>query len=295
MRTDLPLPKWSGKVRDVYDLGTQYCIVSTDRISAFDHILPSGIPGKGQILTAMSEFWFSHLSDIEHHWLSADFPDGVLPDHLDLAPLKGRTMMVRKAKVVPFECVVRGYLEGTGLREYDRCGSICGISLPAGMSQCQRLPEPIFTPTTKAASGHDENTTLSEMSTQIGSELANQLRERSIEIFTRASNYAITRGIIIADTKFEFGMADGTLLLIDEVLTPDSSRFWSADDYQPGRPQKSYDKQFVREWLMTSGWDRESPPPALPLEVVMQTRAKYAEALMKLTGRSLESDDVDSI
>ena len=290
MQTNLPLPKRSGKVRDVYDLGDRYCIISTDRISAFDHILPSGIPEKGRILTAMSEFWFSHLTGIDHHWLGGDFPSGILPEHIDPAPLRGRTMIVRKANVVPFECVVRGYLEGTGLREYQSSGSICGIPLPAGLTQGERLPEPIFTPSTKAESGHDENTTLAAMSEQIGSDLAQRLSSQSIDIFARASSYAISRGIIIADTKFEFGIADGKLLLIDEVLTPDSSRFWAAEDYQPGRPQKSYDKQFVREWLISSGWDRESSPPALPLDVVLQTQAKYAEALVKLTGRTLESD-----
>ena len=295
LRTDLPLPKWSGKVRDVYDLGNRYGIISTDRISAFDHILPSGIPEKGRILTAISEFWFSYLTGIDNHWLGGDFPAGILPDHIDLTPLRGRTMIVRKANVIPYECVVRGYLEGTGLREYERCGAICGILLPPGMKQCERLPEPIFTPTTKAATGHDENTTFAEMSAQIGDDLANRLRALSIDIFTRASNYAISRGIIIADTKFEFGIADGKLLLIDEVLTPDSSRFWSAKDYQAGQPQKSYDKQFVREWLMASGWDRESPPPALPLDIVLQTRSKYAEALMKLTGKPLEGDSWDAV
>jgi len=291
MRTDLPLPKRSGKVRDVYDLGDRYCIISTDRISAFDYILPTGIPEKGRILTAMSEFWFSHLTGIQHHWLGRDFPSGILPDQIDQTPLRGRTMIVRKANVVPFECVVRGYLEGTGLREYASSGSICGNSLPTGLTQGERLPEPIFTPTTKAESGHDESTTLAAMSAQIGIALAEQLSSMSIDIFARASSYALAHGIIIADTKFEFGIADGKLLLIDEVLTPDSSRFWSADDYHPGRPQKSYDKQFVREWLMNSGWDRESPPPPLPLDIVLQTKAKYAEALEKLTGKPLESTE----
>ncbi|MGV3486004.1 MAG: phosphoribosylaminoimidazolesuccinocarboxamide synthase [Planctomycetaceae bacterium] len=293
LRTDLPFPKRSGKVRDVYDLGDRYCIVSTDRISAFDYILPSGIPDKGRILTAMSEFWFAYLTGVEHHWLGGEFPSGLLPSVVDPEPLRGRTMLVRKARVVPFECVVRGYLEGTGLREYQRCGAICGIALPPGLRQCDRLPEPIFTPTTKAESGHDENTTMAEMTAEIGVDLAEQLHDRSLEIFARASEYALSRGIIIADTKFEFGIADDRLILIDEVLTPDSSRFWSADDYCPGEPQKSFDKQYVREWLMGSGWDRQSEPPALPLEIVMQTRAKYAEALQRLTGKPLEG--IDSI
>lgn len=288
MQTDLPFPKRSGKVRDVYDLGAHYCIISTDRISAFDYILPSGIPDKGRILTAMSEFWFAHLTGIEHHWLSSRFPPDALPALIDPEPLRGRTMIVRKAEVVPFECVVRGYLEGTGLREYQSSGSICGIPLPAGLQQCDRLPQPIFTPTTKAEAGHDEATTMAQMCAEIGTVLAEQLRVRSIDLFARASEYALSRGIIIADTKFEFGIADDRLILIDEVLTPDSSRFWSAEEYQPGRAQKSFDKQFVREWLMSSGWDRQSPPPELPLEIVLQTRAKYAEALQRLTGQQLD-------
>ncbi len=288
LQTDLPFPKRSGKVRDVYDLGTHLCIVSTDRISAFDHILPSGIPGKGRILTAMSEFWFAKLGEFNHHWLGHEIPAGQLPAIVDPEPLRGRTMIVRKAQVVPFECVVRGYLEGTGLREYLRCGAICGVPLPTGLQQCDRLPEPIFTPTTKAESGHDENTTMADMAAQIGSDLADQLRSQSLKIFSIASEYALSRGIIIADTKFEFGIAEGELMLIDEVLTPDSSRFWSAEDYVTGRAQKSFDKQFVREWLMSSGWDRVSPPPPLPFEIVVQTQAKYAEALARLTGRTIE-------
>jgi len=288
IRTDLPLPKRSGKVRDVYDLGDRYAIISTDRISAFDYILPSGIPDKGRILTSMSEFWFSKLANIEHHLLGNVFPSGVLPSEADTAPLAGRTMIVRKANVVPFECVVRGYLEGTGLREYEQCGQICGISLPAGLRQCDRLPEPIFTPTTKAEAGHDMNTTLENMASQIGAELAHQLKEQSLAIFNRASEHALSCGIIIADTKFEFGISEGKLLLIDEVLTPDSSRFWSVEDYEPGHAQKSFDKQYVREWLMSSDWDRESPPPPLPVDVVMQTREKYADALTRLTGKVID-------
>jgi phosphoribosylaminoimidazole-succinocarboxamide synthase len=289
--TDLPFPKRSGKVRDVYDLGSQYCIVSTDRISAFDHILSTGIPDKGRILTAMSEFWFSNLKGIEHHWLSGQVPADLLPAHIDPAPLQGRTMIVRKAQVVPFECVVRGYLEGSGLREYQQNGKVCGIALPPGLVQCQRLPEPIFTPATKAESGHDENTTFEAMASQIGRELATKLRDLSLSIFDQASQYAASHGILIADTKFEFGIFDGRVILIDEVLTPDSSRFWSRDEYAAGKPQRSFDKQYVREWLMSSGWDRESPPPALPLEVIVQTRAKYAEALERLTGQRLPGDD----
>ncbi len=289
LSTNLPLPKRSGKVRDVYDLGDRYWIVSTDRISAFDYILPSGIPDKGRILTAMSEFWFSHFRDLNHHWLSGEVPAGVIPPTIDTSPLIGRSMIVRKASVIPFECVVRGYLEGTGLREYQRTRSICGVKLPDGLVQCDRLPEPIFTPTTKAEAGHDENTTVDAMAIEIGPDLTAQLQRQSLRLFSDASAYAATRGIIIADTKFEFGISNQQLLLIDEVLTPDSSRFWSAEDYLPGRPQKSFDKQFVREWLLSSGWDRASAPPSLPAEIVYQTRLKYVEALERLTGRTIES------
>ncbi len=288
LRTDLPLPRHRGKVRDVYDLGDRYWIISTDRISAFDYILPSGIPNKGRVLTAMSEFWFAHFGQVAHHWISGEVPTGILPDHIDPAPLVGRSMIVHKANVIPYECVVRGYLEGTGWREYQAGGSICGLSLRPGLNQCDQLESAIFTPTTKAQSGHDESTTIEHMSSDIGAELTDELQRRSIDLFERASDYARQRGIIIADTKFEFGIGDGKLMLIDEVLTPDSSRFWSATDYAPGGPQKSFDKQFVREWLMQSGWDRQSDPPRLPLDVVLQTRDKYAEALERLTGKVLE-------
>jgi len=289
MATNLPFPKHSGKVRDVYDLGDQFLIISTDRISAFDSILPSGIPDKGRVLTATSEFWFSHLSGIRHHWITGDLPPGLLPDLIDTSPLVGRSMIVRKAVVVPYECVVRGYLEGSGLKEYQNFGQICGIELPAGLVQCDRLPEPIFTPATKAASGHDENVPWQRMADDIGPPLANELRNLSLDIFSQASTYAQQHGILIADTKFEFGFADGELILIDEVLTPDSSRFWPAADYHPGHPQQSFDKQFVREWLIDSGWDRESPPPALPIDVILRTREKYIEAYQMLTGRQVPS------
>ena len=282
--TDLPLPKRCGKVRDVYDLGDRFAIIGTDRISAFDYILPSGIPDKGRILTALSEFWFSHLSDVRNHLLNESFPREVVPPGTDLSPLAGRTMIVRKADVVPFECVVRGYLEGTGLREYQQSGEICGIELPPGLRQCDRLPDPIFTPTTKAEAGHDMATSYDAMALEIGTDLASTLRTQSLLIFANASRYAQSRGIIIADTKFEFGIVDGEVTLIDEVLTPDSSRFWSADDFEPGHAQKSFDKQFVREWLMASDWDRKSPPPPLPEEIIKQTRRKYADALYRLAG-----------
>ncbi len=289
LRTDLPFPRRSGKVRDVYDLGKHFLIVSTDRISAFDHVLPSGIPDKGRVLTAMSEFWFQQLRGIPHHWISGQLPPDLLPSLIDPAPLAGRSMLVRKAEVIPYECVVRGYLEGSGWKEYQQTGAICGIALPPGLVQCDRLREPIFTPATKAQSGHDENISWHSMAAEIGDALANQLCEISLEIFAQASQYAQQQGILIADTKFEFGLADGQLILIDEVLTPDSSRFWPASEYRPGHPQPSFDKQFVREWLLDSGWDRESPPPHLPVDIVLRTREKYIEAYQLLAGRPVPS------
>lgn len=308
LRTHLPFPCRSGKVRDVYDLGEQFLIVSTDRISAFDHVLPTGIPDKGRVLTAMSEFWFARLaaaspsgeSDsrgdspaaIGHHWISGDPPLDLLPSGLDASPLVGRSMRVRKAEVIPYECVVRGYLEGSGLKDYQQTGAVCGIALPLGLAQCDRLPEPIFTPATKAESGHDENVSWQQMADAVGDALADRLRRISLEIYEQASVYAQQQGILIADTKFEFGLADGELILIDEVLTPDSSRFWPASEYRPGQPQPSFDKQFVREWLLSSGWDRESPPPSLPLDIVLRTREKYIDAYQLLTGKPAASIDV---
>ncbi len=293
LRTNLPLPRHSGKVRDVYDLGEHFLIVSTDRISAFDYILPSGIPDKGRVLTATSEFWFSRLTGIRNHWLGSEVPAGVLPDFIDPAPLAGRSMLVRKAEVIPYECVVRGYLEGSGLAEYRDCGEVCGIKLPPGLTQCDRLPEPIFTPATKAETGHDENVTWQRMADDIGGSLATQLRDVSLNIFAQASAHAERQGILIADTKFEFGFADGELILIDEVLTPDSSRFWPASQYSPGHPQPSFDKQFVREWLLDSGWDRASQPPPLPVDVVLRTREKYLEAYQLLAGNPVPSVRVE--
>ncbi len=287
IQTALPLPKHSGKVRDVYDLGDRFLIVSTDRISAFDYVLPTGIPDKGRVLTATSEFWFGRLQGIRHHWISSELPPGLLPEMIDPAPLVGRSMVVRKADVVPYECVVRGYLEGSGLKEYRQTGAICGVALPPGLQQCDRLPEPIFTPATKAASGHDENVSWQQMADDIGETLADQLRQLSLEIYRQAANDARQRGILIADTKFEFGFVDGQLTLIDEVLTPDSSRFWPADQYCPGQPQPSFDKQFVRQWLLDSDWDQNSPPPPLPLEIVIRTREKYLEAYQLLTGHAV--------
>lgn len=303
--SNLPWPKRQGKVRDVYDLGDELLIVSTDRISAFDWILSGGIPDKGRVLTGLSQFWFERL-DVPHHLLSVDLPqelvakpsattgDGsslqsiAIPND-ERKQLVGRIMRTKKARVVPFECVVRGYLEGSGWKEYQESGSVCGISLPRGLRQCDRLPEPIFTPATKAESGHDENVTFDAMANAVGSETANRLRELTLLVFQRGSQCAESRGIIIADTKLEWGWCDGQLILVDEVLTPDSSRFWPRERYEPGKSQPSFDKQFVREWLMSSGWDRNSPPPALPGEVIQQTRQRYVDAYELLTHHTFES------
>ncbi len=282
LETRLPLPRRSGKVRDVYDLGESLLIVSTDRISAFDFILPCGIPEKGRLLTSMSNFWFEKLG-VRHHLISTEIPPS-LSAQFDIGPLQGRVMLTEKADVVPFECVVRGYLEGSGLREYQNTGEICGNKLPAGLIQCDRLPQPIFTPATKAEEGHDENVSIGRMIADIGHTLALQLRETSLQIYRSACQYAVERGILIADTKFEFGMVGDELVLIDEVLTPDSSRFWAADNYHPGQAQASFDKQFVREWLSSCGWDKHSEPPPLPPEVIQQTAAKYREACQRITG-----------
>jgi phosphoribosylaminoimidazole-succinocarboxamide synthase len=278
------LPRRQGKVRDIYDLGDQLLLVSTDRISAFDWVLPTGIPDKGRVLTQLSRFWFEHL-DVPNHLLSCDVNEFDLPEGVDRKPLAGRSMLVRKTEVVPIECVVRGYLSGSGWKEYQETGRVCGISLPSGLKESSKLPAPVFTPATKAEIGeHDENITFDEVCKRVGPELAKQLAERSIDLYARGAKHAIGRGIIIADTKFEFGLVDDELILIDEVMTPDSSRFWPADAYQPGKGQPSYDKQFVRDWLTQSGWDKNSTPPALPAEVVAKTRAKYIEAFERLTG-----------
>lgn len=282
LETHLPLPRRAGKVRDVYDLGNSLLIVSTDRISAFDYILPSGIPGKGRLLTQMSSFWFEQLG-IRHHLVSTEIPPS-LSTQFDVEPLRGRVMLTEKASVIPFECVVRGYLEGSGLREYQSTGAICGNALPDGLLQCDRLPNPIFTPATKAEEGHDENVSIDRMEADLGTSLTHELRDASLKIYTSACQYAAERGILIADTKFEFGKVGDEVVLIDEVLTPDSSRFWSADDYHPGRAQASFDKQFVREWLSECGWDKQSPPPALPADVIEETAAKYQEAYDRLAG-----------
>lgn len=289
LETELPgLPVKRGKVRDVYDLGTNLLIVSTDRISAFDWVLPSGIPDKGKVLTQLSHFWFDLLAT-PHHLLTTDIQAMELPDRVNPSKLQGRSMLVRKTEVVPMECVVRGYLAGSGWAEYQANGEVCGVPLPPGLLESEQLPEPIFTPATKAEVGdHDENISVDRMAQEIGHELAEELRCRSIAIYKQGAAHAAERGIILADTKFEFGQVGDELLLIDEVMTPDSSRFWPADQYEPGRGQNSFDKQFVRDWLSSSGWDKNSPPPELPTGIIAKTRAKYVEALELLTGASFE-------
>ena len=294
LETSLPnLPVRRGKVRDVYDLGERLLLVATDRISAFDWILPTGIPDKGRVLTQISRFWFGRLGE-PNHLLATELAD------LDLSPmaaadrqalkasLDGRSMLVRKTAVVPIECVVRGYLSGSGWKEYQKFGTVCGLRLPTGLKESDRLPEPIFTPATKAESGHDENISFETMIEQVGRDTAEELRRRSIAVYRRGAEHALGRGIIIADTKFEWGHVGNELILIDEVLTPDSSRCWPADRYEPGHSQPSFDKQFVRDWLESSGWDKNSPPPELPAEVVARTRAKYIEAYEILTGQAFE-------
>ena len=283
--TSLPgLPVRRGKVRDIYDLGDRILLVSTDRISAFDWVLPTPIPDKGRVLTQIAAFWF-HLLGEPNHLITTEVAQMNLPPEADQSVFAGRTTLCRKTEVVPIECVVRGYLAGSGWKEYQQQGTICGIKLPAGLTESAQLPELIFTPSTKAATGHDENITFQRTVDLVGRELAEQLRDRSLRIFQRGVEFARQRGILIADTKFEFGLVDGELLLIDEVLTPDSSRFWPADHYAPGRSQPSFDKQFVRDWLSSTPWDKNSPPPALPDDVVAKTRQKYIEAYERLTNR----------
>ena len=280
---DLPIRR--GKVRDIYDLGEQLLLVSTDRISAYDWILPTGIPDKGRVLTQISNFWFDLLK-VPSHFISADTADFNLPEGTDLEQLDGRSVLVRKTEVVPIECVVRGYLSGSGWKEYCESGTVCGLRLPEGLVESDQLPEPIFTPATKAEQGeHDENISFERMVDVVGLEQSEELRRRSFEIYQRGADYARERNIIIADTKFEFGVVDGELLLIDEVLTPDSSRFWPSDLYTPGSGQPSFDKQIVRDWLTENGWDKNSDPPELPESIVTKTRDKYVEVFEQLTGQ----------
>ena len=287
--TDLELYA-SGKVRDVYRVDNERLLfVATDRISAFDYVLASGIPHKGRVLTQISLFWFDFLKSItQNHLITANVSE--YPPHLEKYrdDLWGRSMLVMKADMIAIECVVRGYISGSAWKEYQQSGAVCGIKLPAGLKESDKLPEPIFTPATKALSGHDENISFEEMTKRAGPELSRKLRSLSLEIYTKAAEYAASRGIIIADTKFEFGNTPKGLVLGDEVLTPDSSRFWPAEKYQPGRAQDSYDKQYVRDYLEEIRWNKQPPAPALPTEVAARTSEKYTEAYRLLTGRNLD-------
>jgi len=278
-----------GKVRDIYDLGDKLLIVATDRISAFDVVMANGIPYKGIVLTQISKFWFDFLSgQVEHHLLSDNLADFPKPFSNDAKQLDGRSMLVRKVQVLPIECVVRGYLAGSGWKEYQQSGVVCGVKLPAGLKQCQKLPEPIFTPATKAERGtHDENIGFDEAAKIVGPDKASYVRDKSIEVFQKAGRYAESKGLILADTKFEWGLTeDGKIILIDEVLTPDSSRFWPADQYAPGRDQESFDKQFVRNWLEDIHFNKSGPGVELPPEIVEKTSEKYIEAYERLTAKS---------
>jgi phosphoribosylaminoimidazole-succinocarboxamide synthase len=264
-------------------------LVATDRISAFDVVLPSEIPNKGRVLTKLSVFWFKHLADIcPNHLIGEDL------EHIPLQLMhkkqyfRGRSMVVHKADVFPVECIVRGYLAGSGWKEYQKNGTVCGIELPPGLQESAELPQPIFTPTTKAEEGHDENITFEEMSELVGPDYAAHLRDKSLELYVAARDHAAMRGIIIADTKFEFGLADGEIMLVDEVLTPDSSRFWKADEYEPGKPQNPFDKQYVRDFLEASDWDKEPPGPELPEDVIEKTAERYAQAYEMITGQTFE-------
>ena len=290
LETNLPgvPPHARGKVRDVYEVDGRLLIVATDRISAFDYILPTGIPDKGRVLTQLSIFWFDFLRDVTPtHFLTArvdDYPESLRRSR---DQLEGRSMLVKRARMVDIECVARGYLSGSGWKEYRQHGTVCGIPLPAGLQESSRLPEPIFTPSTKAQTGHDENISFDQTVLLIGEDLARRLRDLTLEIYARAARYAETRGIIIADTKFEFGFVGDELVLGDEVLTPDSSRFWPADTYKPGGPQFSYDKQFVRDYLESISWNKQPPAPPLPDEVAAKTGEKYRQAYSVLTGHEL--------
>ena len=284
-----------GKVRDIYAHDDALVLVATDRISAFDCVLSPGIPGRGILLPRLSTFWFHHFAEVvPNHLLATELVDFPEPyrSHPELA---GRSVVAKRLRPIPVECVARGYITGSGWKEYVESGRVCGIDLPSGLVEADRLPEPIFTPATKATEGHDENISFGRMVDLVGEELAGRLRELTIELYCKASDYALERGIIIADTKFEFGLDDdGDLVWMDEALTPDSSRFWPADEYRPGGAQPSFDKQFVRDWLVDSGWNKEPPAPALPAEVVAGTLDRYAEAFRLLTGADIDLED-DSI
>jgi phosphoribosylaminoimidazole-succinocarboxamide synthase len=277
-----------GKVRDIYEAGPDSLVmVASDRISAFDVVLPTPIPRKGQVLTGLSLFWFEQVKDlVPNHLITADYRE--FPEGFREPELAGRAMLVKRADVVPIECVARGYLSGSGWKEYTRSGTVCGIELPSGLTESDRLPHPIFTPSTKATEGHDENITIEQAADLVGEGLARKLEELTLSIYERGAEIARERGIILADTKFEFGFADGELILIDEVMTPDSSRFWPADEYEPGHGQPSYDKQFVRDWLEEGDWNKEPPGPELPEEVVNGTSSRYCEAYVRITQEAFQ-------
>src|SRR5215470_1904798 len=291
IKTDLPSIKLHGrgKVRDIYDLGDHFLIVATDRLSAFDVVLPTPIPDKGKVLTQMSAFWFDRFKDVvPNHVVSTDVSKYPQSLHQFRDQLEGRSMLVKKAKVFPVECVARGYLTGSGLKDYNKTGSVCGIRLPAGLRDSDRLPNPIFTPSTKAEKGHDENISEEQAAEIVGRDNIRRLKELTLGLYSSGVEFALKRGIIICDTKFEFGLIDGRIAVVDEVLTPDSSRFWPADKYSPGKPQPSFDKQFVRDYLERIGWNKQPPAPELPKEIVEATSAKYIEALRLVTGRELQ-------
>jgi phosphoribosylaminoimidazole-succinocarboxamide synthase len=279
-----------GKVRDIYDLGDALLIVTSDRISAFDVIMNEGIPDKGYVLNQISAFWFRHMEEIvPNHIISTDVADFPAPCQQYADILRGRSMLVKKARPLPAECIVRGYLSGSGWKDYQATGAICGIPLPSGLKESDQLPEPIFTPSTKAELGtHDENITFEKMAELCGRELAEQVRDVTLKIYSRARDIAARKGIIIADTKFEYGIYNGQLIIIDECMTPDSSRFWPKDQYQPGGQQPSFDKQFLRDYLETLDWGKTAPAPPLPAEIIEKTAAKYREALERLTGKGVE-------
>ena len=289
LETDLPVERHGrGKVRDVYRVDDRLLIIATDRISAFDYILPTGIPEKGKVLTQLSIFWFDFLRDVTPtHFLTASVDEYPQELRAFRDQLEGRSMLVKRARMVEIECVARGYISGSGWKEYQKQGTVCGIRLPAGLKESDKLPEPIFTPATKAQTGHDENVSFEHVVSLIGADLAARLRDLTLEIYTRAARYAETKGIIIADTKFEFGFVGDELVLGDEVLTPDSSRFWPAETYKPGGPQFSFDKQFVRDYLESIRWNKQPPAPPLPDEVAEKTSEKYRQAYQVLTGREL--------
>jgi phosphoribosylaminoimidazole-succinocarboxamide synthase len=290
LQLDLPGIKKvrSGKVREVYDLGQSFLLVASDRLSAFDVVLPNGIPRKGEVLTQLSHFWFEKFSSLVPNHLLAG-ADDPLPENLQpfASQLARRSMIVKKAAPLAIECIVRGYLSGSGWKEYQKSRTVCGIQLPSGLTESAELPQPIFTPSTKAEAGHDENISFDQACSIVGSDLAIQARDLSLKIYTAGRDYARQRGILIADTKFEFGLFEGNLILIDEVLTPDSSRFWPASQYAPGRGQPSFDKQFVRDYLESLTWDKTPPGPQLPEDVILKTSSKYVEAYEKLTGKRL--------